>query len=124
MDKEIVLSGIRATGKMHLGNFLGAIQKFVALDADPDKKCFFFIANLHTLTTWTPPDELRKHLAGIVLDFLACGIDPSRSVLYAQSSVPEISELNWLLACLTSVNELESMAHFKDKKDKMEKTGQ
>ncbi|MFH0779244.1 MAG: tryptophan--tRNA ligase [Parcubacteria group bacterium] len=124
MNPQIVLSGIRATGKLHMGNYLGAIQHFVKLANDPTKKCLYFIANLHTLTTWTPPEDLKNHLAGIVQDFLACGIDPQKAVIYAQSSVPEISELNWLLACLTNIEELKGMAHFKDKEKQMKERGE
>lgn len=123
MEEKIVLSGIRATGKMHLGNYLGAIQNFVKLANDSTKKCYYFIANLHTLTTWTPPEDLKNHLVGIVQDFLACGIDPKKAVIYAQSSVPEISELNWLLACLTTIESIEGMVHFKEKKEEMKKRG-
>ncbi len=120
MDKKIVLSGIRATGKLHLGNYLGAMKYFVQLSEDKHKQCFFFIANLHTLTTRMDPRDIVRDLKEIVLTYISIGINPESSVIFAQSSVPETSELNWLLACLTSVAELEKMPHFKEKKDMKE----
>ncbi len=122
-QKEVVLSGIRATGKIHLGNYLGAIQHFARLSCDPTKKCFYFIANLHTLTTWTKPEDLRRFLVGIVLDFVACGVDPQTATIYAQSSVPELSELCWLLNCLTPVGDLLGMGHYKDKQEALKASG-
>lgn len=118
VKRDVVLSGIRATGTLHLGNYLGAMQFFVKLSKDETKKCFFFIANLHTLTTKTDPDDIKKDLKEIVLDFISVGIDPEKATIFAQSSVPETCELNWLLGCLTPVADLERMPHFKEKKDK------
>lgn len=115
-EKDVVLSGIRATGKLHLGNYLGAMRYFVELSKDQTKKCFFFVANLHTITTRTNPAEIKKDLLEIILTYVSVGIDPENSVIFAQSSVPETCELNWLLACLTPVAELERMPHYKEKK--------
>jgi tryptophanyl-tRNA synthetase len=123
-QKTVVLSGIRATGRLHLGNYLGAMRHFAELSQDQGKKCFFFIANLHTLTTRVEAELIQRDLQEIVLDYLAAGIDPEKSVIFAQSSVPETSELSWLLACLTPVSSLTILPHFKDKKDKMEELGQ
>jgi tryptophanyl-tRNA synthetase len=120
-SKEVVLSGIRATGRLHLGNYLGALRYFVELSNDENKECFFFIANLHTLTTKMDPNEIKRDLLGVVRDFISVGIKPEVSTIFAQSSVPETCELSWLLACLTSVSDLERMPHFKDKKEKKEK---
>ena len=122
--KEVVLSGIRATGKLHLGNYLGAMKFFAQLSQDDSKECFFFIANLHTLTTKTDPDDIKRDLKEIVLDYISIGIDPSIATIFAQSSVPETCELTWLLGCLTPVADLERMPHFKDKKDKKEALGE
>ena len=124
MNKQVVLSGIRATGNLHLGNYLGALRYFVTLSNDESKKCFFFIANLHTLTTRTDPTEIKRDLLEIVLNFVSAGIDPEKSTIFAQSSVPETCELNWLLACITPVADLERMPHFKEKKDKKEEMGE
>lgn len=117
-SKEVVLSGIRATGSLHIGNYFGALRHFVNLSKDETKKCFFFVANLHTLTTKTDPDDIKRDLREIVLDFVSVGVDPDTSSIFAQSSVPETCELAWLLNCLTPVADLERMPHFKEKRDK------
>jgi len=114
-DKKVILSGIRATGQLHLGNYIGALRFFVELAKNPGNKCFYFIANLHTLTTHTDPELLKKSLHGIVLDFLSAGLNPETATIYAQSSIPEITELTWLLSCLTPVNNLMTMPHYKEK---------
>lgn len=124
ITKKIVLSGIRATGQLHLGNYLGALRYFAEMSRDQGKECFFFIANLHTLTTKMDPADIQRDLKEIVLDFISVGIDPETSTIFAQSSVPETCELNWLLACLTSVADLERMPHFKEKKDRKEELGE
>lgn len=112
--REIVLSGIRATGRLHFGNFLGAVSNFVKFQK-PENTCLYFIADLHTLTTLENPDELRKNLIEIVKDYLAAGLDPERSILYAQSSVPEISELCLLLGMLQPLGDLQRIPTFKEK---------
>ena len=117
-SKKVVLSGIRATGSLHMGNYLGALRHFVSLSKDETKKCFFFVANLHTLTTKTDPDDIKRDLREIVLDFVSVGVNPNTSSIFAQSSVPETCELAWLLNCLTPVADLERMPHFKEKRDK------
>lgn len=113
----VVVSGLRATGRLHLGNYLGAIRHLAKLDRDPEKRCFFFVANLHTLTTRPDATGLIEDQRGIVLDFLAAGIDPNRSTIYVQSSVPETAVLSWLLANLSPVGQLVGMPHYKEKKD-------
>lgn len=123
-ESGVVLSGIRATGGLHLGNYLGAMRHFVDLSRDPKKECFFFIANLHTLTTRIEANLIRHDLAEIVLDYLAAGIDPNHSVIFAQSSVPETSELNWLFTCMTPIASLVNLPHFREKRGKMESLGQ
>ncbi|HBB44445.1 MAG: Tryptophan-tRNA ligase [Parcubacteria group bacterium GW2011_GWA1_44_13] len=110
---EIVLSGIRATGKLHFGNFLGAVQNFVKFQ-QPGNTCLYFIADLHTLTTLQSPEELRGNLIEIVKDYIAAGLDPEKSVIYAQSSVPEISELCLYLSMLQPLGDLERIPTFKD----------
>ncbi|MFZ2226798.1 MAG: tryptophan--tRNA ligase [Candidatus Moraniibacteriota bacterium] len=123
MKRQIVLSGIRATGKMHLGNYVGALKNFVELSEDKAMECFYFIANLHTLTTHTNPSELRESVKSVLRDFLACGIDPNVATIYAQSSIPEITELSWMLSCIAPINLLTIMPHFKEKRDKMHEAG-
>src|SRR5581483_6931744 len=90
--QNVVLSGIRATGRLHFGNFIGAVQNFVKYQQQGNL-CMYFIADLHTLTTNENPEELRTNLIEIVKDYLAAGLDPEQCILYAQSSVPEIPEL-------------------------------
>ncbi|MBI2484721.1 tryptophan--tRNA ligase [Candidatus Uhrbacteria bacterium] len=119
MSAQIVLSGIRATGRLHIGNYLGAIRFFAELAEKPDYRCFFFIANLHTLTTREESEAIEADMREIVRWYLAAGIDPARHVIYAQSSVPEITELTWLLMCLVGMGELDRLPHFKEKRDEM-----
>ncbi|MBI5644792.1 tryptophan--tRNA ligase [Candidatus Kaiserbacteria bacterium] len=111
---EIVLSGIRATGKLHFGNLMGAVQHFVRFQGRGDT-CLFFVADLHTLTTLQDPDDMRRNLREIVKDYLAAGLDPQQSILYAQSSVPEIPELSLLLSMLQPLGDLLRIPTFKEK---------
>lgn len=117
-DKQVVLSGIRATGKMHLGNYLGAMRNFVDLQNTEGYQCFYFVADYHTLTTSPNPDELKSNLPGIVLDYLAAGIDPEESTVYAQSSVPELTELCLLIGMVMPIGELMRCPTFKEKAKK------
>lgn len=110
---ETVLSGIRATGRLHFGNFLGAVQNFVKFQ-QPENTCLYFIADWHTLTTLDDPNELRGNLIEIVKDYIAAGLDPDQSIIYAQSSVPEIAELCLYLSMIQPVGELERIPTFKD----------
>lgn len=116
--KEVVLSGIRATGKMHLGNYLGVLERFARLSRDATRTCLFFVADLHTLTTHKEARLIRSQAPEIVLDILAAGVDPETAAIYVQSHVPRVTELAWYLACLSPVGELERMPTFKDKEDK------
>jgi len=115
-EKQIVLSGIRPTGQLHLGNFLGVLKRFAAFSQRSDYQCYFFVADLHALTTLNSETvQIQKHLNNIILDYLAAGVDPEKSSIFIQSQIPETLELYWYLACLTSVNELERIPTFKDK---------
>lgn len=127
MKQRVILSGIRPTGILHLGNLLGAMRHFVELAKDPKNFCMYFIANQHAQTTGMDPvsaAEMQKELLGIVLDFMACGLDPNSDnvLLYAQSSIPETSELAWMLSCVATVSELMGMHHFAEKREAL-KTG-
>ncbi len=113
MSKEIVLSGIRPTGNLHLGNYFGALSKFVKMQDDFD--CRFFIADLHALTTNTDPDALHANVKGILAEYLAAGIDPDKAAIFVQSDVPEISEMYLLLNMHVGIGELMRTASFKDK---------
>ncbi len=112
-DKEIVLSGIRATGNLHLGNYYGALSKFVKMQDDYD--CLFFIADLHALTTNPEPDALHENVKNILAEYLAAGINPEKATIFVQSDVPEISEMYLLLNMHVGIGELMRTASFKDK---------
>jgi len=111
---QIVLSGIRATSRLQLGNFLGAVINFVKFQ-QPGNTCMYFIADLHSLTTMESPEEIRGNLTEIVKDYIAAGLDPEQSIIYAQSSIPEISELCLYLSMIQQVGELERIPTFKEK---------
>lgn len=117
-EVKTVLSLVRATGRQHLGNYLGALRQMGELSRRDDRRCFFGIADLHTLTTHPDPKVVRDNTPEAVLDILASGVDPARSVVYVQSSVPETSELFWLLCCLMPLGLLQRATTFKDKSEK------
>lgn len=111
--KQTVLSGIRSTGNLHLGNYFGAIRNFVRMQHEYN--CYFFVADLHSLTTHPHPDNLHGNVRKVISEYLACGIDPDVATLYVQSDVPEISELYLLMNMNAYVGELERTTTFKDK---------
>ncbi|MDP6525398.1 MAG: tryptophan--tRNA ligase [Kiritimatiellia bacterium] len=108
-----LLSGIQPSGKLHLGNYFGMMKPAIELQDKGD--AFLFIANYHALTSVTDPDQLRQDTLDVALDFLACGLDPERSVLYRQSDVPQVVELSWLLSTVTPMGLLERCHSYKDK---------
>lgn len=110
---ETVLSGIRPTGNLHLGNYFGAVQNFIKMQESFN--CFFFIADWHSLTTHPTPQDLHTNVTQILAEYLACGINPEKATLYVQSEVPEIAELYLLLNMNAYVGELERTTTFKDK---------
>ncbi len=112
-DKEIVLSGIRATGNLHLGNYYGALSKFVKMQEDYD--CLYFIADLHALTTNPQPEALHENVRNILAEYLAAGVDPEKATIFVQSDVPEVSEMYLLLNMHVGIGELMRTASFKDK---------
>ena len=111
MLKEIVVSGIRPTGNLHLGNYLGAVKNFVKMQHE--HHCYFFIADYHSLTTHPKPKELHQSVKTVLAEYLACGLDPSLCALYIQSDLPEIPELYMLLNMHAYKGELEREATFK-----------
>ena len=113
MSKEIVLSGIRSTGNLHLGNYYGALSKFVRIQDDYD--CNFFIADLHALTTNPDPNQLHTNVKSILAEYLAAGIDPEKATIFVQSDVPEIAEMYLLLNMHVGIGELMRTTSFKDK---------
>jgi tryptophanyl-tRNA synthetase len=110
---ETVVSGIRSTGNLHLGNYYGAIQNFVKMQYEYN--CFFFIADLHSLTTHPTPKNLHGNVKHVLVEYLAAGIDPEKATIYIQSDVPEISELYLYLNMNAYLGELERSTSFKDK---------
>ncbi len=108
-----VLSGIQPTGRPHWGNYFGAIRQYIALQKE--EQSFYFIANLHALTTIRDGEQLRKNSIDTALDLLALGLDPSHATLFVQSDIPEIPELCWLLMSGTPMGLLERCVSYKDK---------
>jgi tryptophanyl-tRNA synthetase len=111
--KQIVVSGIRPTGFLHLGNYFGAMRNYVRMQEEYD--CYFFVADWHSLTTHPDTKELRENVLGVIAENIAAGLDPDKVCLYVQSSVPEIAELYLLLNMLAYKGELEKTTTFKDK---------
>ncbi|MCP4312751.1 MAG: tryptophan--tRNA ligase [Bacteroidetes bacterium] len=110
---DTVLSGIRSTGNLHLGNYFGAVKNFVKMQQE--NKCFFFVADYHALTTHPKPENLHDNIRKVLSEYLATGLDPEVATLYVQSDVPEISELYLLLNMNAYVGELERTTTFKEK---------
>ena len=113
-DKKILVSGVKPTGRPHIGNYFGAMKQFVELQ--DDYKCYIFIADLHALTTVQNQKELEKNTLDVLLDYLAIGLDPKDVVIYKQSDVPQVTELAWIFNCLTTVPYLERAHAYKDAK--------
>jgi tryptophanyl-tRNA synthetase len=110
---ETVVSGIRSTGNLHLGNYFGAMKNFLKMQQQ--FRCFFFIADYHSLTTHPTPADLTKTVRQVLVEYLACGIDPELCTIYIQSDLPETAELYLLLNMNAYVGELERVTSFKDK---------
>ena len=113
MNKEVVVSGIRSTGNLHLGNYFGALKNFVKMQHE--YPCFFFIADYHSLTTHPTPADLHSTVKQVFVEYLACGIDPEACTIYIQSDLPEVAELYLLLSMNAYVGELERATTFKEK---------
>jgi len=110
---ETVVSGIRSTGNLHLGNYFGMIRQAVRMQEEYN--CYFFVADLHSLTTHPKPLDFQQNVKQVLVEFLACGIDPDKCTLYVQSDIPEISELYLIMNMLAYKGELERVVTFKDK---------
>jgi tryptophanyl-tRNA synthetase len=114
--KERVFSGVQPTGNLHLGNYLGAIVKFVALQERYD--CIYCVVDLHAITVWQDPAELPKATREVTAAFLACGIDPKKNIIFNQSQVAEHAELAWIFNCVARMGWLNRMTQFKEKAGK------
>ena len=112
MNKKILISGIKPTGTLHIGNYFGALRQFVDLQNEYDTRVF--IADFHAITTVQDRDTLEKNIYNITCDYLACGLDPEKIILFQQSSIPEVAELTWYFNCLTTVPYLERAHAYKD----------
>lgn len=113
IKKERVLSGVQPSGKLHIGNYLGAIKQFVALQNTYD--AYYCVVDQHAITIPQEPKDLHRNTLAIAIAYLAAGIDPTTSIMFVQSHVPAHTELGWLLNTMTSLGELERMTQFKDK---------
>lgn len=113
--KQIVLSGIRPTGSLHLGNYFGAMKNFVDLQNSDEYQCMYFVADYHALTTHPDPKSLEENLPEVVLGYLSAGLDPEKSILYAQSSIPELAELMLLISMVLPIKQLLNCPTFKEK---------
>ncbi|MEC7212400.1 MAG: tryptophan--tRNA ligase [Pseudomonadota bacterium] len=111
--KKIVFSGVQPTGNLHLGNYLGALKNFVSLQSK--MQCIYCVVDLHAITTFQKPDELKKNVLETVASFLAAGLDSDKSIIFNQSAVPGHAELSWILNCVSRVGWLNRMTQFKDK---------
>lgn len=116
-SRRVLVSGIQPSGRPHLGNYFGALRQHVALGNDPARRdeAYFFIVNYHALTTQRNARELEQYSIELALDYLALGLDPDKAALFLQSDVPEVTELAWILLCLTPTSHLEKGVSYKDK---------
>ena len=114
--KELVFSGVQPTGNLHLGNYLGAIKRFVELQDRYD--CIYCVVDLHAITVWQEPTELPKAIREVTAAFIACGIDPKKHIVFNQSQVAEHAELAWVFNCVARLGWLNRMTQFKEKAGK------
>jgi len=110
---ETVVSGIRSTGKLHLGNYFGAVKNFLRMQEEYN--CYFFVADLHSLTTHPKPHDFQENVNRVLIEYLACGLDPEKCTLYVQSDIPEIPQLYLLFNMFAYKGELERVVTFKEK---------
>jgi len=115
MDKKRVLSGIRATGRLHLGNYLGAVKGMLDLQANEEYETFYMVVDLHTLTTPYDKETLKESVRNIIIDYIAAGLDPEKSALFVQSMVPQHLELAYYFSTVTTVAKMQHLPTFKDK---------
>ncbi|MCK5167741.1 MAG: tryptophan--tRNA ligase, partial [Rhodospirillaceae bacterium] len=111
-----IFSGVQPTGNLHLGNYLGAIRNWVALQNDYE--CLFCVVDLHAITMWQQPDELRANTREVTAGLLAAGIDPKKNIIFNQSQVPAHAELAWIFNCVARMGWLNRMTQFKEKAGK------
>ncbi|MDD4803926.1 MAG: tryptophan--tRNA ligase [Candidatus Pacebacteria bacterium] len=117
-SKKVLLSGVQPTGRVHIGNYFGAMKQFVDLQNKYD--CYIFIADYHAMTTVQDKEKLNKGIIDVALDYLAIGLDPKKVILFKQSDVPQVTELTWMFNCITTVPYLMRAHAFKDREAKNE----
>jgi tryptophanyl-tRNA synthetase len=115
-DRPLVFSGVQPTGNLHLGNYLGAIRRFAALQESHD--CIYCVVDLHAITVAQDPAELTANIREVTAAFIACGIDPKRHIVFNQSQVAEHAELAWIFNCVARIGWLNRMTQFKEKAGK------
>lgn len=108
-----VLSGIQPSGRLHIGNYFGAIRQHLHLQAE--NECFYFIADYHSLSSNPAPDDVRQYTLDVAMDYIALGLDIDKTVFWRQSDVPEVTELTWILSCITPMGLLQRCTSYKDK---------
>ena len=108
-----VLSGIQPSGRLHIGNYFGAMRQHLQLQAE--NECFYFIADYHALTSNPSPEDIARHTLDVTMDYVALGLDTEKTVFWRQSDVPEVTELTWLLSCITPMGLLQRCTSYKDK---------
>src|SRR3989338_7559530 len=113
--KQIVLAGIRATSQLHIGNYLGAVKGMLELEKSGEYETFFMVADIHAITTPFDPEELRKNKYEVVIDYLACGLDPVKSTIFLQSMVGEHAEFAFYLSSLVTIARMQHLPTFKEK---------
>ncbi len=121
MNKQTIFSGIQPSGKLHIGNYLGALSNFVALQNSGSYNCFFCLVDYHSISEDYLPQEKKAMTLDLLANFLAAGLDPKKSSILLQSQMPEHTELAWIFNCITPVGELERMTQYKDKSQKQVK---
>jgi tryptophanyl-tRNA synthetase len=114
--RKRILSGVQPSGKLHIGNYFGAVKQHIALQ--DEAQCFYFIADYHALTTTQDPTVLRENTRDVALDYLALGLDPDKAIFFRQSDVPEVCELTWILSTVTNMGLLERAVSYKEKVEK------
>lgn len=117
MDSKLVFSGVQPTGNLHLGNYLGAVKRFVELQ-DANAMCIYCLVDLHAITNWQDPKELRKNTIEVTAAFLACGLSQKNSIIFNQSQVTTHTELAWIFNCVARIGWLNRMTQFKEKAGK------
>ncbi len=121
MTKPTIVSGIQPSGKLHIGNYLGALSNFVTLQNTEKYNCFFTLVDYHSISEDYEPKEKKGMTLDLLANFLAAGVDPNKSTIFLQSQIPEHTELAWIFNCITPVAEMERMTQFKDKSQKQAK---